>query len=105
MSSPGGAELVVLKARGCKCKVCGVSDTEPDPLDAAPPYAWAYNNKAGVTEGDVDWYCHKVWTMLFKVRYPQRSDWIVALGRDGALFASFQEVRASLVEQVYILYM
>ena len=40
----GGGVESAAAARGCKCKVCGVSGTDPGPLDGAPPYAgraWA----------------------------------------------------------------
>eukprot|EP00971_Amphidinium_carterae_P278670 5531896-Amphidinium_carterae.1 len=50
----------LIKARGQKCKCCGIADTAEDPVLKCPPYKWAYesNNKTG---GDMCFYCSRTY--------------------------------------------
>eukprot|EP00971_Amphidinium_carterae_P316930 6300393-Amphidinium_carterae.1 len=88
-----------LRARGVKCKCCGVTDSTEDPLTKKAPYKWAYES-AGQTQGEVCFYCNKVYANCFRVRYPSVASFVQALGQAGELYDDLVAKRQFVIDEV-----
>ena len=84
----GGEESHQLDGRACK--ICGETDNSQDPV-TKKCRRWYRPPKNGKTQGEICWYCGRVWYAVARAERPTLGQYILVLGQNQEKLKTHQE--------------
>ena len=96
-SEPTTSSTEVPSPDGRTCRLCNKADSSMDPVLPGEFRHWYYARQKGKTQGNVCWYCGRVWLARFKHAHSTLTAMISACGQDSEMLASFLKLVGELV--------